>query len=105
MEALCGVTAALLCIYDLAKGIDPVLRIGEIKLEVKEGGKSGQWLHPGSELAKKLIAPKNTVQEKILEGMNSVVLILSDRCSQGEAVDRSGPVAEHWLTERGAKVI
>lgn len=56
MEALSGVNAALLCIYDLTKGIDPVLRLGEIKLEVKEGGKSGQWVHPGSDLAPGLLS-------------------------------------------------
>jgi len=46
MEALVGVSLALLCIYDLAKGVDPVLSISDIYLEVKEGGKSGRWVHP-----------------------------------------------------------
>ncbi|MGD8379478.1 MAG: cyclic pyranopterin monophosphate synthase MoaC [Gammaproteobacteria bacterium] len=46
MEALAGVSGALLALYDLAKNVDPVLRIGEIRLLEKSGGKSGTWRHP-----------------------------------------------------------
>jgi cyclic pyranopterin monophosphate synthase len=46
MEALHGVTAALLAIYDLSKAVDPVLAISDVHLSVKEGGKSGRWVHP-----------------------------------------------------------
>lgn len=46
MEALCGVTAALLAIYDLAKAVDPVLAISDIHVAAKEGGKSGRWVNP-----------------------------------------------------------
>jgi cyclic pyranopterin monophosphate synthase len=46
MEALCGVSCALLAIYDLAKAVDPALMISGIHLGVKEGGKSGRWVHP-----------------------------------------------------------
>lgn len=46
MEALAGVNGALLAMYDLAKNVDPVLAIREIRLLRKEGGKSGAWLHP-----------------------------------------------------------
>jgi cyclic pyranopterin phosphate synthase len=46
MEALCGVTAALLAIYDLAKAVDPVLTISDVHVATKEGGKSGRWTHP-----------------------------------------------------------
>jgi molybdenum cofactor biosynthesis protein MoaC len=46
MEALCGVSAALLAIHDLAKAVDPALIISDIHLSVKEGGKSGRWVHP-----------------------------------------------------------
>lgn len=110
MEALGGVTAALLCIYDLTKGIDPALRIGGIQLEIKEGGKSGQWLHPGSELAVSLLQSsqhtKNSASlKKNFEGIRSAVIVLSDRCSKGEAEDRSGPVAEHWLTQEGSDLV
>jgi cyclic pyranopterin monophosphate synthase len=46
MEALSGVTGALLAIYDLAKAVDPALTITDVHLSVKEGGKSGRWVHP-----------------------------------------------------------
>ncbi len=46
MEALCGVTAALLAVYDLAKAVDPVLAISDVHVATKEGGKSGRWLNP-----------------------------------------------------------
>ena len=41
MEALAGVNAALLTIWDLTKGTDPNLAIGDVRLLVKTGGKSG----------------------------------------------------------------
>lgn len=46
MEALAGVNGALLCIYDLSKAVDPVLKITDIRLNLKSGGKSGDWRHP-----------------------------------------------------------
>jgi cyclic pyranopterin monophosphate synthase len=46
MEALQGVTGALLAIYDLSKAVDPVLSISDVHLGEKEGGKSGRWVHP-----------------------------------------------------------
>ena len=43
MEAIMGVNAALITIYDLSKIVNPNLKIDNIKLLVKEGGKSGLW--------------------------------------------------------------
>jgi len=43
MEALTGVSAALLTIYDMCKAIDRSMTIGEILLEEKSGGKSGTY--------------------------------------------------------------
>jgi cyclic pyranopterin phosphate synthase len=44
MEALCAVSAALLTIYDMCKAIDRGMRIENVQLEEKRGGKSGVWL-------------------------------------------------------------
>jgi cyclic pyranopterin phosphate synthase len=44
MEALTGVTAALLTIYDMCKAIDKRMELSEIYLEKKSGGKSGDFL-------------------------------------------------------------
>ena len=46
MEAIMGVNAALITIYDLSKIVNPHLEIDNIKLLVKEGGKSGLWTNP-----------------------------------------------------------
>lgn len=41
MEALTGVSTALLTVYDMCKALDKTMEIGEIYLSRKEGGKSG----------------------------------------------------------------
>ena len=46
MEALMGVNSALITIYDLSKIVNPNLKIDNIKLLIKEGGKSGLWKNP-----------------------------------------------------------
>jgi len=43
MEALTAVSLALLTIYDMAKAIDKGMRIENIRLMEKRGGKSGDW--------------------------------------------------------------
>ena len=46
MEAIMGVNAALTTIYDLSKIVNPHLKIDNVKLLIKEGGKSGLWTNP-----------------------------------------------------------
>lgn len=43
MEALTGVSVALLTIYDMCKAVDKSMEIGTIYLEHKSGGKSGEF--------------------------------------------------------------
>jgi len=43
MEALTGVSCALLTIYDMCKAVDKTMEIGEIRLLRKSGGKSGDF--------------------------------------------------------------
>lgn len=96
MEALHGTTAALLCIYDLTKGLDKAAAISSIFLDQKEGGKSGMWHHP--EYSTKVLhdCPKQ------LEGLRAAVLTVSDRCSRGESDDVSGEHLAQYLIEQGA---
>lgn len=47
MEALCGVTAALLVVYDMTKALDRGMEIGEVRLLSKSGGKSGEYRWQG----------------------------------------------------------
>lgn len=44
MEALTGVSVALLTIYDMCKALDRGMRISEIRLLEKDGGKSGHYV-------------------------------------------------------------
>ncbi len=43
MEAMCAASVALLTIYDMCKAVDRWMRIEQIQLEEKKGGKSGIW--------------------------------------------------------------
>ncbi|MDP1627959.1 cyclic pyranopterin monophosphate synthase MoaC [Parvibaculum sp.] len=43
MEALTAVSVACLTIYDMAKAVDRGMRIGDIRLTHKSGGKSGDY--------------------------------------------------------------
>ena len=44
MEALTGVSVTLLTIYDMCKAIDKRMEMTDIRLESKEGGKSGLFV-------------------------------------------------------------
>jgi cyclic pyranopterin phosphate synthase len=46
MEALTGVSVALLTIWDLVKPVNPALEISSTRLLYKSGGKRGTWTHP-----------------------------------------------------------
>ena len=46
MEALAGVSCALLAIYDMCKAVDKTMEIGGIMLVEKSGGKSGNFINP-----------------------------------------------------------
>ncbi len=43
MEALTAVSIAALTLYDMCKAIDKAMTIGDLQLERKIGGKSGEW--------------------------------------------------------------
>jgi len=43
MEALTAVSVALLTVYDMVKALDRGMRIRDIRLLRKDGGKSGSW--------------------------------------------------------------
>lgn len=64
MEALTGVSTALLTIYDMCKAVDKTMEIGQIALLRKSGGKSGDFVRPAQE--------KNPVAEcPVTEGPGS----------------------------------
>ena len=103
MEALAGVNAALLTLYDLTKPVEPALAISGIRLLFKEGGKKGLWVHPDGmdEDERGHYQPRDLAR---LDGVPCAVITLSDRASAGEFEDRSGPVLVAGLRKLGADV-
>jgi cyclic pyranopterin phosphate synthase len=47
MEAMTAASVAALTVYDMTKALDKGIRIREIELESKTGGKSGSWKRVG----------------------------------------------------------
>jgi cyclic pyranopterin phosphate synthase len=47
MEALTAVAVAALTVYDMVKAVDKAMVIGNIRLMLKTGGKSGTYRRPG----------------------------------------------------------
>ncbi len=54
MEALTAVTTACLTLYDMCKSMDREMVIGEIYLETKQGGSSGDFRHPNEPSPRKM---------------------------------------------------
>ena len=46
MEALTAVSVAALTIYDMCKAVDKSMTITDVRLELKTGGKSGDYVRP-----------------------------------------------------------
>ncbi|OCH98515.1 molybdenum cofactor biosynthesis protein C [Legionella jamestowniensis] len=102
MEALSGVNAACLAIYDLSKIVQPVLRIENIHLIYKSGGKKDQWINPESKedpiLRQLSIVPPASSEKKLLF-IFSQVLMDKDKEALQEAFQRNLKIAEEIITE------
>lgn len=98
MEALAGLNAALLTLYDLTKPVEAALTISGIRLLFKEGGKKGLWVHPEgiSAQEREWFKPKGLPS---LSHVSAAVITLSDRASRGEYPDKSGPLAISALAQ------
>ena len=100
MEALVGANNALLTIWDLTKGVDANLRIGDVKLLVKTGGKSGVWINKDG--------IPDWLQEQLpkppLTGKTVGVVVMSDRASSGVYEDKSGAILKTLLENAGAHI-
>lgn len=103
MEALAGLNAALLTLYDLTKPVEPALSIQGVRLLFKEGGKKGLWIHPDGmdESERAHYRPRGTSR---LDGVPVTVVTLSDRASAGAYEDLSGAEAGRALAALGAEV-
>lgn len=100
MEALTGVNAALLTIWDLVKGTEPALVISDVRLLVKEGGKSGLWVNPQGipDWLAEQFPRRNS-----LAGVRTAVLVMSDRAAKGIYNDKSGTDLVRYLCDAGAE--
>jgi cyclic pyranopterin phosphate synthase len=98
MEALAGVSGALLCVYDLVKPVDPALTIEDIRLASKEGGKRGHWIHPDENAVLPL---KKSLRPRLGK---AVAITVSDRVSSKKSVDVSGPLLKEGLASIGFSV-
>lgn len=81
VEAMVAASVAALTLYDMLKIIDDDMRIGEVELLEKRGGKSS------------LKAPKSFV---------GGVVVVSDSAVTGAREDRTGPVIRDCLLAEGA---
>lgn len=115
MEALTSVNAALLCIYDLTKIVEPEMTISDVHLVRKEGGKSGVWTPSGRALAQTQTVMPTTIEVKAetaksnkpavtLHNVSASVLTISDRGSKGLSEDTSGPAIREWMQARAMDV-
>lgn len=69
MEALCAVTAAALCVYDMAKPVDRAIRIEGIRLLRKTGGKSGDYAASPSEMPRRSLSARRNASSRSSRGI------------------------------------
>ena len=86
VEAMHGAAITALTMYDMLKPIDKEIQIRNIRLEHKEGGKSGS-------------------KKDITSALTCAVIVCSDRVSKGEAADTSGKVAVEKLKQYGISTV
>ena len=103
MEALAGVNAALLTIWDLTKMVEADLTIRDVRLLAKVGGKSGLWLNPAGvpDWVKDKVAP---APAQTLKGVTAAFITLSDRAAAGIYEDKATPIGVALLESLGAVI-
>ena len=85
MEALTAVSVALLNIYDMLKPIENNLRIGEVILVVKKGGKTN-------------------FSDTFKHNLKGAVLVISDSTFAGKREDKSGKLVREFLQKQPVDV-
>lgn len=84
MEALTAAVTAALSIYDLLKRHGEGIKISNLELMEKSGGKSDY--------------------EKDRIPFSAAVITVSDRAYRGERADESGEIIKRWVIEKGGEV-
>lgn len=102
MEVLAGVQNALLTIWDLSKMIEPNLRISDIELLLKLGGKSGVFLNSNNTTDWVLdFVPK---PKPVLKGRKIAIMTMSDRAFDGVYEDISGANLIEIITAHSGEI-
>ncbi len=70
MEALTGVSVALLTVYDMCKAVDKRMVLSEIRLLEKHGGKSGDLCFEGG-----------AMKDQFARTINYIRFSITDRCN------------------------
>jgi molybdenum cofactor biosynthesis protein MoaC len=104
MEAMCGVYAGLLTIYDLTKKINPFTTINNIKLLFKDGGENGLVLGSINNI------PENLHffffdNKLIFNKIKVAIITISDRSSKGYYEDISGQTILDFFKIRKASLL
>jgi cyclic pyranopterin monophosphate synthase len=86
MEALVAASVTALTLFDMLKGIDGTMEIGEIRVLDKKGGKSD-------------------FTRSDLSNMRAAVLVMSDMGAKGEREDRSGKAIKERLESWGLAIV
>ncbi|HFL8819343.1 MAG TPA: cyclic pyranopterin monophosphate synthase MoaC [Candidatus Azoamicus sp. OHIO2] len=104
MEAMCGVYAALLTIYDLTKKFNPFILINNVKLLFKDGGENGLILGSINNIPYHL--QTFFLDTKLMfNNITIVIITLSDRGSKGYYEDLSGQVIADFFNVRHATLL
>ena len=116
MEALTAVAVAGLTLHDMIKAVDPAAVLDAVRVERKDGGKTGTWTRPPSppepthwQTPDDRVDDRPQMSGPPMTGpqpgpRTAVVIIASTRAATGVYPDRTGPIIVEWLIARGFEV-
>lgn len=104
MEAMCGVYAALLTIYDLTKKFNPFILLENIKLLFKDGGENGLVLGSINNIPNHL--QSFFLDNKLIfNDIKIIIITISDRSSRGHYEDISGQIISDFFKIRNTSLL
>ena len=83
MEALTAVSVACLTLYDMCKAVDKTLEIGEIRLQAKSGGRSGDYRYDAGAASDEMAAVQPGAVQPGAVQPGAVQPIVTGECQEG----------------------